>query len=771
MKKIIAFFLCFFMLLSTVPLAAHATDYSGETVNAADLASGDTFQMGMYPQAEVSDSSLIAALNQIECTLQSYGYMYNANADSETSSEVDMRYADIVYGGVAYRKVVINQYRPYCLRSSSNADNSNQDDNGYTIGTYYFKWEPINWKVLAQEDDGVYVIAFNLPDAQPYHNYYKGITWQDSTLRNWLNTTFLNDAFSSAEQSKMISATLSNDDDYTTTDKLWVLSRSELLNGSYGFATSAATADEARKMAGTDYAKCQGIWVDSYSYSDKNSQWLMRTAGDDAYHIKAVDTQGHISGTTYVDNSCMGTRPAFKLNKTATVTPSDSPVCRIAGHSWSAWTRLDGTYHMHECSVCHAQESAAHDRNQTTVVEPTCTQQGYTRRVCSVCGDELIDSYVPALGHNYGEPEWIWAEDYASAKAEFTCSRCDNKQEVGAAVNKSADGKTYTAKATFNGNEYTDVKVKSSATNYYSLTLDDGIKVNFFIDIPFYEAEGGKIKYSYLTTTEDKNAERTKYEVNVTDLEVQSNATRKLTLSAAPAQIAEDYVITVYDASGNKKDTITASIEDYCNALTGSNDERLTPYKDIAQSLLNYGALADEYFGYAVVHNAYAQEHPGEVEGNYAVNHSADYKDSVDTSNESHLRTNAHASITQNGVKIAGVSYVALLAPEFRFYISKADGTPYTETEAAKLVVSIDQEGLSARTVKTTNGICVRVTGLNASEFAKVFTLTVGDTVLTYNGYAYLYTILTNESVTNTKLQDLAKGVYRYASAAEAIFA
>ena len=39
------------------------------------------------------------------------------------------------------------------------------------------------------------------------------------------------------------------------------------------------------------------------------------------------------------------------------------------------------------------------------------------------------------------------------------------------------------------------------------------------------------------------------------------------------------------------------------------------------------------------------------------------------------------------------------------------------------------------------------------------------------DSHSYLYTALTNESVTDTKLKDLAKGVYRYAAACEAKFA
>ena len=306
-----------------------------------------------------------------------------------------------------------------------------------------------------------------------------------------------------------------------------------------------------------------------------------------------------------------------------------------------------------------------------------------------------------------------------------------------------------------NKNVTVNAEFERIAMDGYSLTLDDGIRVNFYIDTPFYEAEGGTIKYSYLTTTEDKSAERTIYEVNVNDLEQQDNGTRKLSLTAAPAQLAEDYIIEIYDACGTKKAKITASIEDYCQAVVASNDSRLTPYKDIAQSLLNYGALADEYFGYAAIHKAVTGD-------DYAITHSENYKADVDVSE---FRSKAHASISQGDVQITGVSYVALLNPEFRFYVSNL-----TEAEATAINVSIDKTGLNAKMVKTDNGICVSVTGLNASDFAKTFTVTVGTTEITYNGYAYLYTVL-NDSTADAALKDLAKGVYRYAAACEAKFA
>ena len=61
-----------------------------------------------------------------------------------------------------------------------------------------------------------------------------------------------------------------------------------------------------------------------------------------------------------------------------------------------------------------------------TVTPPTCTEQGYTTYTCSRCGDSYQDSYVDALGHNFGS----WTQSKAPTCTEKgeekrTCSRCN----------------------------------------------------------------------------------------------------------------------------------------------------------------------------------------------------------------------------------------------------------------------------------------------------------------------------------------------------------
>ena len=76
---------------------------------------------------------------------------------------------------------------------------------------------------------------------------------------------------------------------------------------------------------------------------------------------------------------------------------------------------------------------------------------------------------IPAAGHAYGAPVWKWTDDF-TASATFTCGNDDSHvktvnaavtNEVTTAATCEADGvRTYTAKVTFEGEDYTDTKTE-----------------------------------------------------------------------------------------------------------------------------------------------------------------------------------------------------------------------------------------------------------------------------------------------------------------------
>ena len=172
-------------------------------------------------------------------------------------------------------------------------------------------------------------------------------------------------------------------------------------------------------------------------------------------------------------------------------------------HDWSDKWTTDGSSHWHECSRCdEINDKANHSGGTATCIKKavcsvcrveygdfadhvyvesaeeqylvsaaTCTAKAVYYKSCSVCGEAGKETfeYGDPLGHEYGEPAWTW-NSYTSATATFTCTRngCGDKQTVTASGSSitsvvttpaecEKEGlKTYTAKVTFGGEEYTD---------------------------------------------------------------------------------------------------------------------------------------------------------------------------------------------------------------------------------------------------------------------------------------------------------------------------
>ena len=86
-----------------------------------------------------------------------------------------------------------------------------------------------------------------------------------------------------------------------------------------------------------------------------------------------------------------------------------------------------------KCSICgeilveQTVVPAKGHSYKDTVTKPTCTEQGYTTHICSVCGDSYIDSYVNAAGHSYDEWKVTKA---ATCEVKGTerrnCKNCDH---------------------------------------------------------------------------------------------------------------------------------------------------------------------------------------------------------------------------------------------------------------------------------------------------------------------------------------------------------
>lgn len=109
---------------------------------------------------------------------------------------------------------------------------SYEQDNVLTNGK-----EPLEWIVLKTEGDRAMLITRYLIDARAYHKAFVKMTWSECTLRQWLNDTFLKEAFSQEEQARIQEVLVVNDDNphYSTRggedtmDRVFLLSEAEVL--------------------------------------------------------------------------------------------------------------------------------------------------------------------------------------------------------------------------------------------------------------------------------------------------------------------------------------------------------------------------------------------------------------------------------------------------------------------------------------------------------------------------------------------------------------
>ena len=295
-------------------------EFSCSDENPLEGGGSKTVLMGMYPQSMVTDATLLDTLNSARGTLPTsensqewsdYGYYISGSVSSY------MWYIDVANATDEYRGVYFTSYRPYRTTSRSSTSYSYQDDNGYTTSSvYWFKYEPITWRVLDVQSSSAFLMADLVLDSQDYHYSTSNRTiggstvypnnYKESHIRSWLNDNFYNTAFNTEEKARIQTTNVDNSVASTgystnqyacanTSDKVFLLSYAEATSATYGFSTTTV-----RQLKPSAYAQSQGV----YTYGG-NSYWWLRSPDDSgAYSVRHVRYGGdvyyyYVNGTNY----------------------------------------------------------------------------------------------------------------------------------------------------------------------------------------------------------------------------------------------------------------------------------------------------------------------------------------------------------------------------------------------------------------------------------------------------------------------------------------
>ena len=171
--------------------------------------------------------------------------------------------------------------------------------------------EPIEWLVLAKDDESFTLVSKYVIDCKPYNKEYITVDWESCTLRSWLNSVFFESAFNEEEQQMIVPTKVSaeGNTEYETAggdntlDKVYLLSISE--------ANRLFDSNKSRTCQPTAYAKAEGISVDDSG----NCLWWLRNPGSNAYRAVNVGNDGSIRAIGLSADGKFGIRPAIRITR------------------------------------------------------------------------------------------------------------------------------------------------------------------------------------------------------------------------------------------------------------------------------------------------------------------------------------------------------------------------------------------------------------------------------------------------------------------------
>ena len=225
-----------------------------------------------------------------------------------TGAEYD-EYGDCVVGENKYRRVEIKE-------------NEGENDTEENAEYRYFKYEPVEWRVLNVYDNKMTLLSDKAIDAQWYDN--EQTLWSNSKLRKWINGLQLFESdykYLKYPELSMIE-TMFNDNELSSLKDKFVTSEDSIslisVNGAmlekYGFIKYDKINDVARQMCATDYAIANEASGEIHEDGEFYADWWTQSVGKNwVCDVSIILHSGYVSVSgTYMNGlNLKGLRPAI----------------------------------------------------------------------------------------------------------------------------------------------------------------------------------------------------------------------------------------------------------------------------------------------------------------------------------------------------------------------------------------------------------------------------------------------------------------------------
>lgn len=258
---------------------------------------GNMYAFGSYPQKQVTDKDVIKYF-------ESFQRPKKGDANGWTVMLVGSNgkpycwYRDETVGGEKYRAVYFVNYREVYSVGASGLLPEAQANSKYSAYTVYcFKFSPIEW-VKVEGKGGIFgLAAAQALDSREFNDVALDGEWDTSTLRDWLNTDFLETAFGEKERELLMR---NAQNDTIGDDLVYLLDRNDLKE----------YCGSGRSVCGSDYMRCTGGLCLNRAIK---SFWVNGRGRADEAPVVSPTNPGSIS-LQRADNSTVGVVPKIKVN-------------------------------------------------------------------------------------------------------------------------------------------------------------------------------------------------------------------------------------------------------------------------------------------------------------------------------------------------------------------------------------------------------------------------------------------------------------------------